>query len=455
MAYDYSRYGGGRKFIRPTGFSVGSFGDKFRQQREQRGISLDAIANTTKISTRMLRALEEERFDQLPGGIFNRGFVRAYARHVGLDEEQALTDYLTALRESQIQEQAILPEFRPSPEPVAVAKAPAPPKPPDRPKEKDRPQAPDQPKQNQPQEARPKEKDRSREEARPQALAPPPAPPRQELPPKELPLRELLPRERASRDRQPNQRFPERFAARPVEAGAHSQTRIPWGVLALALLLVALSLAFWSHRQRQRIDADITALARNATPTAESQTAPASGGNQTPPPRTSLEPAASQPHTPPPSVAPGSRTSASAAPSPSVASSPSVAAAAGASPNRTATTQTVPAQPPPSPAPAANPRPAARPAKPFTLLIRAEETSWVSITVDGQPVASETLIAPAAKAIRANQEIVVKTGNAGGLVFAVNDKTFPRQGDHGEVKTFLFDGHNMQVVLGDSAPANP
>ena len=45
----------------------------------------------------MLRALEEEKFDQLPGGIFNKGFVRAYARHVGLDEDQAIADYMAAL----------------------------------------------------------------------------------------------------------------------------------------------------------------------------------------------------------------------------------------------------------------------------------------------------------------------------------------------------------------------
>ena len=54
---------------------MGAFGEKLRKQREQRGIELDAISNTTKISTRMLRAIEEEHFDQLPGGVFNKGFV--------------------------------------------------------------------------------------------------------------------------------------------------------------------------------------------------------------------------------------------------------------------------------------------------------------------------------------------------------------------------------------------
>src|SRR5208283_5266201 len=47
-----------------------------------------------------LRALEEEQFDQLPGGIFNKGYVRAYAKHVGIDEDQAVADYLSAAKET-------------------------------------------------------------------------------------------------------------------------------------------------------------------------------------------------------------------------------------------------------------------------------------------------------------------------------------------------------------------
>src|SRR6202451_905156 len=96
----------------PPESTLGSFGDNLRRQRELRGISLEAIPTTTKISTRMLRALEDEHFDQLPGGVFNKGFVRAYARQIGLNEEEAVADYLAALRESQIQQQSILPDFR-------------------------------------------------------------------------------------------------------------------------------------------------------------------------------------------------------------------------------------------------------------------------------------------------------------------------------------------------------
>ena len=75
---------------------MATFGTRMRVEREQRGITLDQISRSTKIGTRFLQALEQDRFDQLPGGIFNKGFIRAYARFLGLDEEQAISDYLTA-----------------------------------------------------------------------------------------------------------------------------------------------------------------------------------------------------------------------------------------------------------------------------------------------------------------------------------------------------------------------
>lgn len=76
-----------------------AFGERLRREREARGISLDEISAATKIGTRLLRALEDEQFELLPGGIFNKGYVRAYARHLGIDEEQAIADYLRASQE--------------------------------------------------------------------------------------------------------------------------------------------------------------------------------------------------------------------------------------------------------------------------------------------------------------------------------------------------------------------
>jgi cytoskeleton protein RodZ len=87
---------GGNDLTVLGGSRVESFGARLKREREQQGMELEGVAATTKISVRMLQALEEERFGQLPGGIFNKGFVRAYARHLGLDEEQAIADYLVA-----------------------------------------------------------------------------------------------------------------------------------------------------------------------------------------------------------------------------------------------------------------------------------------------------------------------------------------------------------------------
>lgn len=73
-----------------------SFGQRLKQEREKRKITLEQISVSTKIGTRMLQALEEGNFSQLPGGIFNKGFVRAYSRFVGLDEDQTVAEYLEA-----------------------------------------------------------------------------------------------------------------------------------------------------------------------------------------------------------------------------------------------------------------------------------------------------------------------------------------------------------------------
>lgn len=70
-----------------------SLGARLKREREQRKITLDEISLSTKIGTRFLIAIEEEHFDQLPGGIFNKGFVKAYARSVGVNEAEAVAEY--------------------------------------------------------------------------------------------------------------------------------------------------------------------------------------------------------------------------------------------------------------------------------------------------------------------------------------------------------------------------
>jgi len=82
-----------------NGLAMAAFGDRLRREREMRGITLDEICESTKIARRHLEALERDRFDQLPGGVFNKGFVRAYARFLGIDEDQAVADYTAATHE--------------------------------------------------------------------------------------------------------------------------------------------------------------------------------------------------------------------------------------------------------------------------------------------------------------------------------------------------------------------
>jgi cytoskeletal protein RodZ len=78
---------------------MGSFGEDLKKAREGKGVAIEAIAAATKITTRYLQAVEQERFDQLPGGVFRRSIVRSYARAAGLDEEEWVKRYLEVSHE--------------------------------------------------------------------------------------------------------------------------------------------------------------------------------------------------------------------------------------------------------------------------------------------------------------------------------------------------------------------
>jgi cytoskeleton protein RodZ len=300
---------------------MGSFGDRLKKEREQRSISLDDIALSTKIGTRMLRALEEEKFDQLPGGIFNKGFVRAYARHVGLDEEQAIMDYMAALGENQ---QRLMPQEAP-----AVAKS-------------------------------------------------QPVPERQSNP---TPDTQALPAE------------------------------IPWGLLALGLLLAALVFATWSYYHRSRSDETSAA-------------------------------------TPPPAI----QTTGVASNNSGKASQqiPTVPVDANKAPSTPIPTTDKPGPQPAPVAQAALHGPASsQQAMPgaFTVLLKVNddaEECWVSIMADGQPAVEVTLTAPYEKSIQAKTEIIVKAGNVGALDILFNGEKLPPQGGYGTVRTLTFHSDGLQ-----------
>jgi cytoskeletal protein RodZ len=76
-------------------------GQKLRRAREERGVPLREIASRTKISMTALEALERSEFKRLPGGIFGRALVRAYATEVGLDPDTTVENFLASARRSE------------------------------------------------------------------------------------------------------------------------------------------------------------------------------------------------------------------------------------------------------------------------------------------------------------------------------------------------------------------
>ena len=437
---------------------MGAFGEKLRKQREQRNIALDAISNTTKISTRMLRALEDEHFDQLPGGVFNKGFVRAYARQVGLDEEEAIADYLTALRESQIQAQSILPDFRDlhNHDPRGNDS-----------RDNDvhgnaldgnalagndhlvgdnrSPQIRRNATRHEDHSAGPNSGPSSGRSAERRSKDFPPLP--------DLAVRTSV----AS---PPAERFRQRYPAGNPGPATQPSRQIPWGKLAVALLCLTLVLALWNSRHH----AAPTAVAEPIAASSSSQ----SSSNQSPAP---LSVAATTSPTAQRSGAVPSPKGSKASPADTLTLSSGKISPGTISPANTASPasttimlSTAPTSPPtlqaepvtPSPAESAAKRRgasaavaktlAAIPLKTFTLLIRAEKTTWVSIMADGKPVAQETLIAPAHTSVRATGEVIVKAGNAAGVSFQLNGKDVAAEGNEGEVKSYVFDATGLRAA---------
>jgi cytoskeletal protein RodZ len=76
-----------------------TIGEQLRLAREERGIPLREISDQTRIAVRYLEAIESNDYKRLPGGIFNRSFVRAYAKCIGFDEKRAIEGYARYLRE--------------------------------------------------------------------------------------------------------------------------------------------------------------------------------------------------------------------------------------------------------------------------------------------------------------------------------------------------------------------
>jgi cytoskeletal protein RodZ len=369
---------------------VTEFGKKFRLAREAKGISLDDVSNVTKISARMLQAIEEDHFEQLPGGVFNKGFIRAYAKHLGLNPEEAINDYLIALRQAQIDAHEVWDPARP-----VVPRTPAP-----------RPAVPE--KSSIPAYSKPTLKEDARVEVQEEE---------EELPHLQLPRAE---------DIRPT----------PVNFTVARDNSFPWRILAFAAVIIVLGAVLWIRHSRatntQAASAKPQPASAASVPTLVNASQPAS--------TTPADTAINQP---------SSTLNANPAPmteSPSHASSPSPTTPPAHAAKKSEDTSgekvivksdvTIRTFNPP-------PAPPAKTAAPMTLIIRANETTWVSVIADGQPHTQETLIAPAHTSVRAAREITVKVGNAAGVSFLWNNQEIEPQGAESEVKTFTFDSTGM------------
>jgi len=382
---------------------VGEFGDKFRKAREKKDLSLDDVSNVTKISSRMLQAIEEEHFDVLPGGVFNKGFIRAYAKHLGLNGEEAVTEYLACLRQVQIDAHEVWQPERPV-QPRAAA--------------------PQKPGVTEPNKLEPNNPEPNNTVAKTQ-----PQEQVEELPELQLPRAE---------DVRPRRNT---FARR-------SMPEIPWRILAITAVVVILGVILWIRRSHSTNTA-----AASTSPAKPVQTATAQPASVTAPAQAAANQTSSTLGSTPLRSAPAPAHSSTPNSQPSQA-----AGAATATHTATTTPGTQPADRDDSndvtvrTFPKANGRPSEKSTAPLTLVIRATETSWISVLADGQTVSQETLIAPAHTSVRATHEIVARIGNAAGVTFLWKGQEIPADGAEAEVKTFVFDANGIRVLPTTQVP---
>src|SRR5215831_18440150 len=71
-----------------------AFGELFVQRRQRLGLTLQEVSSFTKLHPRFLKAIEQADFSKLPGGILTKSFIRSYAQEIGIDDSQAVSEYL-------------------------------------------------------------------------------------------------------------------------------------------------------------------------------------------------------------------------------------------------------------------------------------------------------------------------------------------------------------------------
>jgi cytoskeleton protein RodZ len=288
---------------------VPSFGARLKAERERRKVALEEISASTKISTRLLHALEDDHFELLPGGIFNKGFIRAYAQYLDLNEEQVIAEYLEASGMLPVDGKA---DGSVVPLPVEIR----------------------------------------------------------------------------------------------AEASPDDNARLPWGLFAIVLLIVAFAFAVWGFYARETVRGGKVSSFKQLNP-ASVPPDPAGLG-------VTIE---SRPH------------AASAEPKRPAVTPVSSGAIRDASARVMGGSAAVVPQ-----------------SDAIRVRISAREDSWISITADGKRILQDTLSASEEKSVQAAKEITVKAGNMEALDFEWNGKKLPRQGSEGEVMTLSFDANGWHTV---------
>ena len=96
-----------------------SLGERLKRERESRNITLQEMSESTRIALPNFKAIEDDDFAKLPGGLYNTGCIRAYAQFIGLDPDPLLEAYLLAQQRQKSEEEnsklsnVLLSPFRP------------------------------------------------------------------------------------------------------------------------------------------------------------------------------------------------------------------------------------------------------------------------------------------------------------------------------------------------------
>lgn len=321
---------------------MSALGETLRRERQRRNLDLETVSRELKISSRMLEAMEDERFDRLPGGVFAKSFVRQYARFLGLDDEEMAGEVQRILQ-----------------------------------------------------------------------------------PPPEIPSVSGIPKSGPSPIDVPRIQSWETLSDRRFE---WSSPLPSLALVVIAMLGCAGVYSWWQHSRHAtaQVKAPVAVAASGLTTTAQ---APA----QQPP-------AAAQPEVQPAAV-PATPTDAPASGRQAAAQQPAAPPTATQPAGDAARQEAAPV-----PAGGLPPQSASNPNAPVRVELTADEPVWVLARTDGKYLFSGTLAPNQARTVEANNVILLRLGNAGGVNIRLNGKPIGAVGPKGQVRTVQLTSGGFEIV---------